>query len=290
MHLKKVSKKIVLITGEKGVLGSYFHKKYKKKYRIIHLPYRLENFDKIEKWIKNKNFHFFIHFAAITSKTNKNFNKINLINKEVPINLINLFQKRFIKNFKYFLFISSSHVYGFHKKKILEGDKRKPFNKYGNSKKNVEDFIIKNKKKFYFKIGIARIFNFTSNKQNYGHFVPDMYSKIKNRKNLINLNINRDFIHIDDVTRSLDLMIKKQIDKPINICSGKKINLISLTKKLNLMSFNRDLKFINSKKKNNQDIYGNNNLLKKLGIKKFKNLNIILKSFLHGKKANISNR
>ena len=188
MYLKKVSKKIVLITGKKGVLGSYFHKKYKKKYRIIHLPYRLEKFDKIEKWIKNKNFHFFIHFAAITSKTNKNFNKINLINKEVPINLINLFQKKFIKNFKYFLFISSSHVYGFHKKKILESDKRKPFNKYGNSKKNVEDFIIKNKKKFYFKIGIARIFNFTSNKQNYGHFVPDMYSKIKNRfKNFRNI-------------------------------------------------------------------------------------------------------
>ena len=290
MHLKKVSKKIILITGGKGVLGSYFYKKYKKKYIIKHLPYRLEKFDQIEKWIKNKNFHFFIHFAAITSKTNKNFNIINLINKEVPINLINLFQKKFIKNFKYFLFISSSHVYGFHKKKILESDKRKPFNKYGNSKKNVEDFIIKNKKKFYFKIGIARIFNFTSNKQNYGHFLPDVYSKIKNRKNLINLNINRDFIHIDDVIRSLELMIKKQIDKPINICSGKKINLISLTKKLNLMSFNRDLKFINSKKKNNQDIYGNNNLLKKLGIKKFKNLNIILKSFLHGKKANINNR
>ena len=79
MHLKKVSKKIVLITGKKGVLGSYFHKKYKKKYRIIHLPYRLEKIDKIEKWIKNKNFHFFIHFAAITLKTNKNFNEINLI-------------------------------------------------------------------------------------------------------------------------------------------------------------------------------------------------------------------
>jgi hypothetical protein len=85
-------------------------------------------------------------------------------------------------------------------------------------------------------------------------------------------------------------MIDKKKEKALNICSGNKINLISLTKKLNLMSFNRDLKFINSKKKNNQDIYGNNNLLKKLGIKKFKNLNIILKSFLHGKKANISNR
>ena len=66
MHLKKVSKKIILITGGKGVLGSYFYKKYKKKYIIKHLPYRLEKFDQIEKWIKNKNFHFFIHFAAIT--------------------------------------------------------------------------------------------------------------------------------------------------------------------------------------------------------------------------------
>ena len=175
---------------------------------------------RFKSWPNNKKIFQISHI----SKINNGQCKTIFINKEVPINLINLFQKKIIKNFKYFLFISSSHVYGFHKKKIMENDKRKPFNKYGNSKKNVEDFIIKNKKKFYFKIGIARIFNFTSNKQNYGHFVPDMYSKIKNRKNLINLNINRDFIHIDDVTRSLELMIKKQIDKPINIWSGKKIN------------------------------------------------------------------
>ena len=56
------------------------------------------------------------------------------------------------------------------------------------------------------------------------------------------------------------------------------------------MSLNKDLFFSSSKKKVNQDIYGNNNSLKKLGIKKFKNLNVILKSFLYGKKANINNR
>ena len=104
------------------------------------------------------------------------------------------------------------------------------------------------------------------------------------------MNKNRDFIHIDDVARSLHLMINKKKDKALNICSGKKINLIYLTKKLNSKSFNRNLVFTNSKKKINQDIYGNNKLLKKLGIKKFKNLNFILKSFLYGKKTNINNR
>ena len=240
--------------------------------------------------VKKKKFHYFVHFAAITSKRKKNYNKIHLINKILPIKIIKLLQKSLKKEFRYFLFISTSHVYGFHKKKISEYDKRKPFNKYGRTKKAVEDFILNRKNKFYFKIGIARIFNFTSDKQNKGHFIPDVYAKIKNKENLINFNKNRDFIHIDDVAQSLELMIRKRKDKALNICSGNKINLVSLTRKLNFISLNKKLIFINSRKKINQDIYGNNSLLKKLGMKKFKNLNIILNSFLYGKKANINNR
>jgi len=290
VHLKKVSKKIILITGGKGVLGSYFYNKYKTKYKIISFPYRLEQIKKLQEWLKKKSFQYFIHFAAITSKQKKNYNKINLINKKLPIQIIRLLQKNFKKDFKYFLFISTSHVYGFHKNKVSEYARRKPFSKYGRTKKAVEDFILNRKNKFYFKIGIARIFNFTSNKQNKGHFIPDVYTKIKNNENLINLNKNRDFIHIDDVARSLELMIRKRKDKALNICSGNKINLVSLTKKLNSISLNKKLIFMNSRKKIYQDIYGNNSLLKKLGMKKFKNLNIILNSFLYGKKANINNR
>ena len=290
MHLKKVSKKIILITGGKGVLGSYFYNKYKTKYKIISFPYRLEQINKLQEWFKKKKFQNFIHFAAITSQRKKNYNKIHLINKILPIKIIKLLQKSLKKEFRYFLFISTSHVYGFHKKKISEYDKRKPFNKYGRTKKAVEDFILNRKNKFYFKIGIARIFNFTSDKQNKGHFIPDVYAKIKNKENLINFNKNRDFIHIDDVAQSLELMIRKRKDKALNICSGNKINLVSLTRKLNFISLNKKLIFINSRKKINQDIYGNNSLLKKLGMKKFKNLNIILNSFLYGKKANINNR
>jgi len=54
VHLKKVSKKIILITGGKGVLGSYFYNKYKTKYKIISFPYRLEQINKLQEWLKKK--------------------------------------------------------------------------------------------------------------------------------------------------------------------------------------------------------------------------------------------
>ena len=47
------------------------------------------------------------------------------------------------------------------KKKLVKICKRIPQNKYGYSKKNVEDYIIKNRKNLNFKIGIARLFNIT---------------------------------------------------------------------------------------------------------------------------------
>ena len=180
--MKKVSKKTILITGGNGVLGSYFYNKYKKNYKIISFTHRLEQFNKLEKWIKNNTFDYFIHFAAVTSRKKENYSKINLINKVLPIKILKFFRKNSIKNFRYFLFISSSHVYGYYKKKISETNQRKPFNEYGDTKKKVEDYILKNRKLFNFKIGIARIFNFTSDKQSLGHFIPDIYQKIKEKK------------------------------------------------------------------------------------------------------------
>ena len=56
------------------------------------------------------------------------------------------------------------------------------------------------------------------------------------------------------------------------------------------MTFKKDIIFKNSKNKLKQDICGNNTLLKKLGLKKFKNLDIILKSFLYGKKTDTNYR
>ena len=269
-------RKNIIITGATGLLGSYFFKKYKSKYKIIKYPYRIEKYNKFQNWISNKKFDFFIHFASITNNNKSNLKKINLINVKSTINLLRSIQKKNIKNFKYFLFISTSHVYGFSKNKIKENKKRIPYSAYGNSKKRVEDFIIDNRNKFFFKIGIARIFNITGPKQRDGYFIPDIIKKIRKENNIKNINHFRDFIHIDDVCESIVNIMERKFEHPINISSGKKINLISVCKNINKLYFNKKLLY---EKKRGKDLFGSNQLLKSLGKNKFKDIIEIIKSY-----------
>ena len=147
---------------------------------------------------------------------------------------------------------------------------------YGISKKKVEDHILKNRNKYKFKIGIARVFNVTGPKQKMGNFVPDMKRKIKKNDFIDNVNHYRDFIHIDDVMEAIILLIKKEFYKPINISSGKKINLIQVCKIINQTYFKKKITF---GKTRGSDLYGDNELLKSIGKIRFKNINQIIKSF-----------
>ncbi len=275
--MKKKFKKRIIITGGSGLLGSYFYKKYSKKFVIIKYPYRIENFKKLDNWIENKDFEYFIHFAAITKNESKKFSKtLNLINVKSSINILKTLKKVKIKSFKYFLFISSSHVYGYSSKIIKENKLRKPKSPYGKSKKKVEDFIFRNRKKFNYKIGVARIFNSTGPKQKKGNFVPDMILKMKRFDTLFNINQNRDFIHIDDVSRSIIILLKKEFEKPINISSGRKINLIKICKILNQIHIKKKINFDLKKGK---DIYGDNSLLRKIGIRNLKDIKKTLSTY-----------
>ena len=274
--MKKVLDKIA-ITGGKGLLGSQFKKKYGKVYKIISYPHRLENFEKVNSWLKNNNFKYFIHFAAITRNKTKDKKTVDLVNVKSSINLIETINKLKKKNFSFFLFISSAHVYGYSKDLIKENKIRKPFNYYGVSKKNVEDYIIDNRLKNNFKIGIARIFNYTGPKQNKGYFIPDISHKIKKNIKLTNVNAYRDFIHIDDVLDSIMLVLRKKIEDPINISSGMKINLLKVSKLINSIFYKKE---IFTDKKRGGDLFGCNKKLKLLGKKKFKNINSIIKSFV----------
>ena len=274
--IKKYKKKIV-ITGGSGLLGKYFYKKYKNVYKIIKYPYRIEKFKRFEKWLSKKKFNYFIHFAAITKNESKKYKDIlQLVNVKSPIKILNIINEKNINNFSYFLFISSSHVYGYSRNKIKENKKRVPQNSYGLSKKKVEDYIINNRKKYNFKVGIARIFNSTGPKQKKGNFVPDMILKMKKINKIKNINQYRDFIHIDDVSKSIKRLIEREIEYPINISSGQKINLINACKILNDKFVKKEVLF---DLKKGSDIYGDNSLLKKIGIKKFKNIYQILSAY-----------
>ena len=267
--MKKVSKKIVAITGSRGALGSEFIKKYKKKFSFRIYKDRIENKKKLNNWLNgNLDIQYFLHFAAITAvrKTKNNPKKTYKINSIASIALIKkLSQKKFDK-LKYFLFSSSSHVYKPSLKSLSENSLRKPMNIYGNSKKRVEDYIFRNRKRIKFKIGIARIFNFYSPKHGDGFFINDMKKKLKFDGKILRVNTQRDYINLDQLCEIIFFMMNKNISKPLNIASGKKINLTDLSKLIiKKFSFKAKIAF---EKKSYPGLFGNINLLRKLGYKK----------------------
>ena len=267
--MKKVSKKIVAITGASGALGSEFIKKYKNNLSFRVYKDKIENKKKLNNWLNdNLDIEYFLHFAAITavSKTINNPKKTYKINSTSSISLINkLNQKKFDK-LKYFLFSSSSHVYKPSLKSLSENSLRKPMNIYGNSKKRVEDFIIRNKKRIKFEIGIARIFNFYSPKHGNGFFISDMKKKLKFNNKILRINTLRDYINLDQLCEIIFFMINKNISKPLNIASGRKINLTDLSKLIiKKYSYKANIAF---EKKTYPGLFANINLLRKLGYKK----------------------
>tara|TARA_B100000963_G_C22601269_1_gene660347 strand:- start:41 stop:877 length:837 start_codon:yes stop_codon:yes gene_type:complete len=234
--LKKASKHIVGITGGTGALGSFFIKKYKKKFNFRFYNKRIENRKDFSKWLgKNNDIEIFLHLAALSSIKKSNLNKkiTRKINTIAPIDIIKEFKKSNIKNLKYFLFSSTSHVYKPSFKKLSEGAKRLPQTTYGQSKKIVEDFIFKNRNKVSFKIGIARIFNFHSKSHKDGFFIYDIKQRLKSSKDYLflkRINTNRDYIHISQLCEILYFMTQKRINNVLNIGSGKSLSLIKLVK------------------------------------------------------------
>ena len=129
--MKKVSKKIVAITGAKGALGSKFIKKFQKKYSFRVYKNRIENKKKLNNWLnKNLDIQYFIHFAAISSviETKKNPKKTYTVNSTASIELIKRLNHYKFSKLNYFLFSSTSHVYKPSSKRLSESALRKPSN------------------------------------------------------------------------------------------------------------------------------------------------------------------
>ena len=100
---------------------------------------------------------------------------------------------------------------------------------------------------------------------------------INENKIIKNLNVYRDFIHPEDIVKSIDLIISKRFTRPVNVCSGNKINLIDLCKIIN--KYYTHKKTVKFDFKRGGDLFGNNNLLKSIGIKKFKDIHQIIREF-----------
>ena len=141
-YLNKVSKRTIVITGGKGLLGSSFYNKYKKQYIIIRYPHRIEYFSKFKKWLKNKNFNYFIHFAALKS-VGESVEKPELYhsnNVGGTKALIDVMKKFGVEKL---VFSSSCTVYG--QPEVMPVDENAPLlppeSPYGETKQKCEELI-----------------------------------------------------------------------------------------------------------------------------------------------------
>ena len=168
-------------------------------------------------------------------------------------------------DFNYFLSLSTSHVFKKSHLKLKESSTKKPTNHYGISKLALENYILKNQKKYKFKVGIARIFNYFNGGSKKGFFVNDIIEKLKVKKNNIefdNVNSYRDFISMRDINTALFKMINLKLINDYNICSGEKIYLPDIINHLN-NKYKKNIIILNDKR--NDDLIGSNSKLKKKG-------------------------
>ena len=266
-HLNK--KKLVIgYTGIKSVLAKSFVKSYYKNFILKSYSGDITNYVKVDSWLrKNIDINIFINFAAITSAAicEKNKKKATDVNFISVIKLLDLLNNIQMIDFNYFLSLSTSHVFKKSHLKLKENSTKKPTNHYGVSKLALENYILKNQKKYKFKVGIARIFNYFNGGSKKGFFVNDIIEKLKVKKNNIefdNVNSYRDFISMRDINTALFKMINLKLINDYNICSGEKIYLPDIINHLN-NKYKKNIIILNDKR--NDDLIGSNSKLKKKG-------------------------
>ena len=268
-HFNK--KLIIGYIGKKSILAKSFTKNYKNKFIFRIFTGDIRDYEKINLWLhRNKDINVFINFAGITSKSVcQKFKKRALeVNYKSVVKLLELLKKIKMNNFIYFLSLSTSHVFKKSNKILTENSKKVPSTYYGLTKYTLEKYILKNKNKYSFKIGIPRIFNYYNKGLKKGFFINDLIEKLNSNKKIIkfqNINTYRDFISMEDINTAFLKMINLRLIDDYNICSGKKTYLPDV---INFLNKNLKNKIISYDKKLSQSIYGSNTKLKKKGWKR----------------------
>tara|TARA_B110000444_G_C18777854_1_gene565887 strand:+ start:416 stop:1228 length:813 start_codon:yes stop_codon:yes gene_type:complete len=214
------------ITGHTGSLGREI---VKSKFNFNYSFFKgdIRNYNKVSKWIASKKFDAIIHLAAIVpiKVVNSNKKKAYSVNYKATMNITDAVKKNKIK---WFFFASTSHVYSSRTKKISETSKTLPISYYGETKLLAEKYIIKKLEKSDSTYCIGRIFSTTNKNQKNNYLIPDLKKKIKKSREkitLYNLNHYRDFISMQDISKIIFCLFKKNFKGIINIASGRSIYL-----------------------------------------------------------------
>ena len=248
---------IIGIDGYNSYLAKNFYNKYKNKYKIHKFKSDINDIDKLKNFINKKKISVFIRFAGMSRfKCDLHPKKCQYSNYNSNKSLVN-----FLKECKTKLvFISSSHVYANSNKKINERSKINPNNRYAKYKLQSENYINKHLNNFL----IIRVFNIYGKYQPKGYFISDIKEKIKSKKNISINNSQRDFIHVNEVSRFLSFSIIKNLEGIFNLGSGKSYKLANIIMMIsNKMKMKCNLLIT----KKTDKLVSDNTLIKKYGFK-----------------------
>ncbi len=216
----------------------------------------IANKKKIEKIIKNNKFDAVLHFAGLirVDESIKYPKKYDYINFEKG----KIFLKTCVKyNLNKIIFSSTASVYGNNNnKKVSENSKLKPLNPYAKSKLKLENYLIKNAKKYNFNYIILRYFNVAGadKKLRTGLISKSSTNLIKviceiaaGKKKILKINGNnyktkdgtpiRDYIHVSDLSEihylTTKYLLNKNKSKIFNCGYGKGYSVMEVVKNMN---------------------------------------------------------
>ena len=126
-----LSENEIIVTGGSGLLGTELKTKLIADYPS-HQDFDITNYDKMENYIRNKNYKICLHCAATTSPPNVEKNPIVALETNIigTTNLVKLCSKYNIK----LIYISTDYVFDGKKGNYKEEDSLNPVNKYSLSK------------------------------------------------------------------------------------------------------------------------------------------------------------
>lgn len=192
----------------------------------------ITNFNKTKKLIKKINPNYIIHLASLPISSialNDNQLSFNSILKSTS-NLINA--SKDIKNFKSFLYISSSMVYGnFKRKKVIETDHKNPVEIYGSYKYAGEIIATSLCRRFNINLNIVRPSAVYGPGDNNKRIVSIMLKNALSGKKTVLNNPKKnflDFTFVEDTAQGIVKCLLKGKNQTFNITYGKSRSLQEL--------------------------------------------------------------
>jgi dTDP-4-dehydrorhamnose reductase len=252
-----MSKKKILIIGQKGLIGSnlfsYFKKKRSNVYSIS-----------FEKFLKKKDIKKFD--IVINCTSNKKFikNKYDIRNDNDLI-IANKILDTKLK----LIMISTRKIYKA-KFNIKELDKKKPICNYSKNKLISEASVTKILSKRVLILRISNILHLPNNNRRKLHKTfSDIFFEMA-KKGLVykNKKTYKDFISIKKFNQIVFELVKKNLSGPFNVSLGKKIYIKQLIEWLNYYNLKK-FKIVNIKNSFNSDNFtlNNNKLMRSIVIK-----------------------